>query len=266
MRYDQLVLALGSVPDYRRRPGLDAHAFAFKTLDDAVRLRNHVIGTLERADAESDPAQRRRLLTFVVAGAGFAGTEVVIQLCDFVRNVRRFYQRIRPEELRFVLVHSGRRILPELGGPLAAYAHAKLNARGIEVLLNTRVDSLTPEAVVLDHGRPVPAPTLVWTAGNRPHPAVRELRCDHNAAGAVVDDVTLRVRGLPAEWAAGDCAEIPDLSNRNAPCPPTAQHAVRQGGIRAGDDSTIATSTGAENSAATATSVEGTRAPLTAEG
>jgi NADH:ubiquinone reductase (H+-translocating) len=227
--YDQLILALGSVPDYRSLPGLAAHAFAFKTLDDAVRLRNHIIGSLERADAEGAPAERRRLLTFVVAGAGFAGTEVMIQLCDFVRNVRRFYQRVRPEDLRFVLVHSGRRILPELDGALAAYAHAKLSARGIEVRLNTRVDSVTADTVMLAGGNPVPARTLVWTAGNRPHPAVRALQCDHNAAGAVVDEITLRVQGLDAVWAVGDCAQVPDLSNGNVPCPPTAQHAVRQG-------------------------------------
>jgi NADH:ubiquinone reductase (H+-translocating) len=227
--YDQLVLALGSVPDYRSLPGLAAHAFAFKTLDDAVRLRNHIIGSLERADAESDPAERRRLLTFVVAGAGFAGTEVIIQLCDFVRNVRRFYQRVRPQDLRFLLVHSGPRILPELDGALAAYAHGKLSARGVEVRLNTRVDSLTADTVMLAGGNPVPARTLVWTAGNRPHPAVRALRCDHNAAGAVVDEITLRVKGLDAVWAVGDCAQVPDLSNGSAPCPPTAQHAVRQG-------------------------------------
>lgn len=229
IRYDQLVLALGSVPDYRGLQGLDAHAFAFKTLDDAVRLRNHVIGTLERADGEPDAAQRRRLLTFVVAGAGFAGAEVMIQLCDFVRNVRRFYQHVRPEDLRFVLVHSGRRILPELDASLAGYAHAKLNARGIEVRLNTRVDSLTGDAVILDNGPRVPTRTLVWTAGNRPHPAVRMLRCEHNRAGGVIDETTLRVKGLSGVWAVGDCAEVPDLSNGNAPCPPTAQHAVRQG-------------------------------------
>ena len=227
--YDQLVLALGSVPDYRGLPGLETHAFAFKTLDDAVRLRNHIIGTLERADAEPDRAQRRRLLTFVVAGAGFAGTEVMVQLCDFVGNVRRFYQRVRPEDLRFILIHSGHRILPELDEALAAYAHAKLTVRGIEVLLNTRVASATADEVILDNSSPLPARTLVWTAGNRPHPAVRALRCDHNAAGAVVDEGTLRVKGLDAAWAVGDCAEVPDLSNGNAPCPPTAQHAVRQG-------------------------------------
>ena len=233
IRYDQLVLALGSVPDYRGIPHLEAHTFSFKTLDDAVRLRNHIIGTLEQADAEPDRTERRRFLTFVVAGAGFAGTEVMIQLCDFVRGVRRFYQRIRPEDLRFVLIHSGPRILPELEETLAGYAYAKLRARGIEVLLNTRVGSASADAVILDRGNPVPARTLVWTAGNRPHPAVRALPCDHNAAGAVVDESTLRVKGLDAVWAAGDCADIPDLSNGTASCPPTAQHAVRQGAAAA---------------------------------
>ena len=233
IRYDHLVLALGSVPDYHGIPHLEARTFNFKTLDDAVRLRNHIIGTLEQADAEPDRTARRRFLTFVVAGAGFAGTEVMIQLCDYVRSVRRFYQRIRPEDLRFVLIHSGPRILPELDETLAAYAYDKLRARGIEVLLNARVGSVSANGVALDRGNPVPARTLVWTAGNRPHPAVRGLPCDHNAAGAVVDESTLRVKGLDAVWAAGDCAVVPDLSNGTAPCPPTAQHAVRQGAAAA---------------------------------
>ena len=229
VRYDHLVLALGSVADYRSLPGLEAHAFSLKTLDDAVRLRNHVIAMLERADVEPNVAQRRAQLTFVVAGAGFAGTELVTQLFDLVRNVRRFYQRIRHEDLRFVLVHSGDRILPELTSSLAAYALRKLSARGIVLLLKTRVRAARTDAVVLDDGRRVPTRTLVWTAGNRPHPAVRELACPHTRAGAVIDETTLQVKGLPNVWGIGDCAEVPDLSNGGAPCPPTAQHAVRQG-------------------------------------
>jgi NADH:ubiquinone reductase (H+-translocating) len=233
VRYDHLVLALGSVADYRGLPGLEAHAFSLKTLDDAVRLRNHAIAMLERADVETDAAERRAQLTFVVAGAGFAGTELVTQLFDLIRNVRRFYQRIRHEELRLVLVHSGHRILPELTASLAAYALRKLSVRGIEVLLNTRVKAATADAVVLDDGRRVSTRTLVWTAGNRPHPAVRELACDRNRAGAVIDEMTLQVKGLPNVWGIGDCAEVPDLSNGGAPCPPTAQHAIRQGAMAA---------------------------------
>jgi NADH dehydrogenase len=229
VRYDHLVLALGSVADYRGLPGLETHAFSLKTLDDAVRLRNHVIANLERADVERDSAERRAQLTFVVAGGGFAGTELVTQLVGLVRNVRRFYRGIRHEDLRFILVHSGPRILSELSASLAAYALRKLGDRGIEVLLNTRVAAAAADAVVLHDGHRVPTRTLVWTAGNRPHPAIRELACDHNRAGAVVVEATLEVRRLPHTWGIGDCAEVPDLSNGGSPCPPTAQHAVRQG-------------------------------------
>ncbi len=229
--YDHLVLALGSVPNYFELPGVKAHSCTLKTLEDATRLRDHVIALLERVDAESDVEERRRQLTFVVAGGGFAGTETIAEMLDLVRSILRYYPHIQESELRFILAHSGGRILPEISPALAEYALLKLQARGIEVLLNTRVVGATSAGVALSNGREVATRTVVWTAGSEPHPLLKVLACEHNRAGAVVCDSTLRVNGLANVWAVGDCAQIPDLYHGGEPCPPTAQHALRQGTV-----------------------------------
>lgn len=231
LRYDHLILALGSVPNYYDLPGLEMRAFALKALDDATRLRNHVIALLEQADVEPDPVERARQLTFVVAGGGFAGTEMIAELFDLVRSVRRFYPRIQMSDVRFVLVHSSARILPELSPALAAYAQRKLEARRIEVLLNTRVAGARPDAVMLVGGREIPSRTIVWTAGNQPHPLLQTVPCERNQAGAVRAASSLQVHGLQNVWAVGDCAQIPDAYNEGKYCPPTAQHAMRQGAV-----------------------------------
>ncbi len=231
LRYDHLILALGSVTNYYGLPGLEAHTFALKSLDDATRLRNHVIALLEQADVEPNPVELARQLTFVVAGGGFAGTEMIAELFDLVHSVRRFYRRIQLADLRFVLVHSGARILPELSSALAAYAQRKLEARGIEFLLNTRVAGARPDAVMLAGGREIPTRTIVWTAGNQPHPLLRTVPCERNEAGAVCAASSLQVNGFRNVWAVGDCAQIPDVYGEGKPCPPTAQHAIRQGAV-----------------------------------
>src|SRR3990170_3105644 len=195
--YDHLVLALGSVPNFYGLPGLEEHAFTLKTLDDATRLRNHVIALLEHADVERNADERRRMLTFVVAGGGFAGTEMIAELLDLVHGVLRYYPNIPAHEPRFVLVHSGERILPEISAPLADYALRKLRTRGIEFMLHTRVAGATVDAVLVGDGGRIETHTLVWTAG--------------------------------------DCAQIPDVNNEGRPCPPTAQHALRQGQVVAGN-------------------------------
>jgi NADH:ubiquinone reductase (H+-translocating) len=233
LRFDHLVLALGSVPNYHGIAGLEAHSFPLKTLEDGVRLRNHVIAMLERADGEPNEDARRSQLTFVVAGGGFAGAEVIAELFDLVHSVRRFYHRVRPQEPRFVLVHSGDRLLPELSSSLAGYALRKLLARDIEVVFNARVVGAQPSSVSLSDGRCLPTRTLVWTAGNHPHPLLAIVPCERNPAGAAIDEATLQVKGHTNIWAVGDCAQVPDLRNGGRPCPPTAQHAVRQGAAAA---------------------------------
>ena len=233
LRYDHLVLALGSVPSYFGLPGMDAYAFTLKTLEDATRLRNHVITQLERADVNTNDEERRRQLAFIVAGGGFAGTEMIAELFDLVHSVLRYYPNIDPEELRFVLVHSRDRILPELGHKLADYALRKLRMRGIEFMLNARVAGATPEGVLLDDGPQILARTVVWTAGNQPNPLLNTLPCERNRAGAVVAESTLLVKGFSNVWVVGDCGVIPNPDQGGKPYPPTAQHAIREGKMAA---------------------------------
>jgi NADH:ubiquinone reductase (H+-translocating) len=260
--YDHLVLALGAVPNFRALPGVAANALTLATLEDARRLRDHVLSRLEQADHEPDPAERRRWLTFVVAGGGFAGTEAVASLFDLVHSVLRYFPNVRSGEPRFVLVHARERILPELGDRLAGYASDKLVARGIELRLGVTVAAADPDGVDFSDGERVAARTLVWAAGNSPSPVPlvgpqgsgeprrggpvnREgsFRRPAPGVGAVPVDRTLRVRGSDTIWAVGDCARVPDPARRGASCPPTAQHAVRQG--RAVADNVIAALTGA---------------------
>jgi NADH dehydrogenase len=239
--YDHLVLALGAVPNLRGLPGVTDNALTLATLGDARRLRDHVLGRLEQADHERDPAERRRWLTFVVAGGGFAGTEAVASLFDLVHSVLRYFPNIRAGEPRFVLVHSRDRILPELGDRLAGYASDKLVARGIELRLGVTVTGADPDAVHLSDGGWLPARTLVWAAGTRPSQVPVGGRAQ--GSGPVPVGPTLRVRGSDRIWAVGDCARVPDPSRRGTACPPTAQHAVRQG--RAVADNVVAALSGA---------------------
>ncbi|HKE99966.1 MAG TPA: NAD(P)/FAD-dependent oxidoreductase [Actinomycetes bacterium] len=227
--YDHLVLALGVVPDYHGLPGVREHSFPFKTLQDATRLHNHVIGLLEEADVESDPVERQRTLTFVVAGGGFAGTEVIASIHDLVHEVLHYFPSIRVEDVRFVLVHSRERILPELGPELADYSMRKLRGRGIEFLLRTRVAGATGAEVALSDGRTIPARTLVWTASDRPNPLLDELPFERSPRGTLLVDPTLRVKGRRDVWALGDCARVPDPRSGGKPQPATAQHALREG-------------------------------------
>jgi NADH dehydrogenase len=231
--YDHLVLALGAVPNYFGLPGMAEHSFSLKSLEDAMRLRNHVISLLERADMENDPVERQRQLTFVVAGGGFAGAEIVAELFDLSFSVLRYYPRVDPTELSFILVHSRERILPELSPGLADYALRKLQARGIKFMLQTRVSGATASAVLLQDGRAIPTYTIVWTGGNQPNPLLRTLPCERNRRGAVITGETLQVQGLANVWAIGDCAQIPDAYNEGQAYPPTAQHALREGKVAA---------------------------------
>jgi NADH dehydrogenase len=229
LRFDHLVLALGSVPTYRGLPGLEEHAFSLKSLDDATRVRNHVLELLERADSEPDASTRRRLLTFVVAGGGFAGTEMVAELFDLVHSVLHLFPGISEDDPRFMLVHSGERILPELDAGLGDYAKARLEARGIEFVLGTRLAGATATSIELAGGAEIPGCTLVWTAGNQPSPVLDHLPFERTRAGAVVADAALRVQGFGNVWGIGDCAAVPDPAREGAFYPPTAQHALRQG-------------------------------------
>jgi NADH dehydrogenase len=225
--YDHLVLALGSTTNFFGTPGLAERAFTMKSLDDAVRLRNQLIRNLEEADFECCAAQRDKLLTFVVAGGGFAGVETVGGLNDFVRNALASYPNLTPEMIRVILIHSGSVLLPELDSKLGRYAQQKLADRGVEVLTNTRVHGLFDRGVHLSNGQVIPSATLVWSAGTAPNPILAQLPCARER-GRVVVDSFLEVPSWPGVWALGDCACIPHPET-GQPYPPTAQHAVREG-------------------------------------
>lgn len=227
--YDHLVIAVGSVPSFLDLPGVQENSFTLKDLADATRLRDHVIELLERSDQLTDPQAREQLLTFVVAGGGFAGAETVAELFDLVHGVLHLYPGLTADEPRFVLVHARDQILPELSPQLGAYALERLRARGIAFRLGVRVSEATSDAVLLSDGARIPTATFVWTAGTRPSPFVARIAGEHARNGALVTDATFRVTGLDRVWAVGDCARIPDLDQGGAPFPPTAQHAMRQG-------------------------------------
>jgi NADH:ubiquinone reductase (H+-translocating) len=230
IEYDHVVLALGSVTNFYGLPGLAERALTMKSLGDAIHLRNHLIATLEEADSECC-LEPNPLLTFVVAGGGFAGVETVAGINDFLRDALHVYPRIRAEQLRVVLVHPGPYILPELGEKLGAYAQQKLSRRGVEILTNTRVAAVTPTVVELSTGEQIPSATMIWTAGTSPNPLLMSLPCMKDR-GRLAVDATMEVDGWPGVWAIGDCAAIPDVVG-GGQCPPTAQHAIRQGKVLA---------------------------------
>jgi NADH dehydrogenase len=223
--YDHLVIALGSVTNFYGLPGLAEHALTMKSLGDAIHLRNQVIATLEEADGECR-ADTSGLLTFVVAGGGFAGVETLAGLNDFVRECLRFYPRIRPDLVRMVLVHAGATILPELGDKLGVYTERKLRKRGIEILTNAKVAAIDEAGITLADGRRIDSSLVVWTAGTSPHPLLHELPCPIDR-GRIMAEETLAVPGWPGVWALGDCAVVPNRRT-GKPHPPTAQHALRQ--------------------------------------
>jgi NADH:ubiquinone reductase (H+-translocating) len=227
IEYDHLVLALGTVTDFRGLRGLPEHALPFKNLNDALHLRNHVIRALEEAAIERhDERLRRQLLTFVVAGGGFSGVEVAAELNDFVRSVAKSYPQIDPSEIRVVLVHSQDRILPEVSPKLGAFAQRILRKRGVELLLNTRLAAATGEEAVLGDGRTIPARTLVSTVPSFAHPLIEMLDLPKNRGGRILVTPELQVQAVDGVWALGDCAQVPTLDG--AAAPPTAQHATRQ--------------------------------------
>ena len=229
--YDHLVFAVGSVSNFLGMTNLEKFAFNFKSLLDAIRIRNHVIEMFERADLEADPARRSAFLTFVVAGGGFAGVELAGALNDFAHGILADYPRLRPNELNIVLVHARDRILPELSESLARYAQEKMQLRGVSFRLNTRIADAEPGVVRLSEGE-IQTETLVWTAGTAPSPLLKSLHLEKDKRGALLVDGALAVPGRPGLWALGDCAAVTDAATGH-PCPPTAQFALREAEVLA---------------------------------
>jgi NADH dehydrogenase len=226
LEYDHVIFALGAVSNYLGLTNVERLAFDFKTLLDAIRIRNHVIEMFERADRETDPSTRRQLLTFVIAGGGFAGVELAGALNDFAHGILPDYRNLGMEDLCVTLIHSRDRILPELSETLAAYALETMKLRGVTFRLGARLVDAQPGLVIMSDGQ-ISAETLVWTAGTAPNPLIRTLDLPTNARGAITVDTTLAVPEHPAVWALGDCAAVTD-SQTKKPCPPTAQFALRE--------------------------------------
>ena len=230
LEYDYLVLGLGSTTNFYGLPGLEDRALTMKSLSDAMRLRNHLIAHLEEADSECCQV-KNPLLTFVVAGGGFAGVETIAGINDFVRGALRSYPNLREDMIRVVLVHPGKFILPELGEKLGTYTQKQLEKRKVEIRVNTKVAAVTDRSVTLSDGTEIYTNTLVWTAGTSPNPLLANLPCLKERGRLVVNEF-LEVCDWPNVWALGDCAAIPNTKGGGFH-PPTAQHALRQGKVLA---------------------------------
>lgn len=253
--FGHLVLALGGIVDLSRVPGMPEHAYLMKTVGDAQELRGVIIDRIEEANLQTDDAIIRRLLTFVIVGGGYSGVETAGQILDLIEGIKPLYPRIARPDYRVVLVHSGAHLLPEISESLGRFCEENIRARGVEVILNSRVVSMTASKATLGDGRVLATHTVVSTVGNAPHPLLLDLAKKHNLEnekGRLLTEPTMRVKGQSRLWAAGDCAAVPmaDTGRKkndarsgtaDAPkaaaspfeqkrfCPPTAQFAYRQG-------------------------------------
>jgi NADH dehydrogenase len=254
--FRHLVIALGGIVDLSRVPGMPEHAFLMKTVGDAQELRGAIIDRLEEANLQEinprgDQAAIKRLLTFVIVGGGFSGVETAGQMLDLIQDINRFYPRIARPDYRVILIHSGAHLLPEISEDLGRYCEKNISTRGVELILNARVTSMTAGKVTLSTGQVIETHTVVSTVGNAPHPILVELCKKNNIPtekARIITDASLRVEGFENLWAAGDCAAVPMAVKKGAAqqpkagapmpgspfapqkyCPPTAQFAFRQG-------------------------------------
>jgi NADH dehydrogenase len=232
LRYDQFVIAVGSVSRVLPIPGLAEHALGFKSLADAIAVRNRALLNLEIAESMPDDESRREYLTFVFVGAGYAGVEGIAELQDYVNDVIEGYPRCRAAGTRWILVEALDRIMPEIPPSLAEFASQELRARGLELRTGTRLDRMDDCSAELSTGEHVPTRTVCWTAGVKPPAIVRQLGVPLTDGGRIEVDATMRVKGHHNVWAIGDAAAVPDpAKQRKAPAPPTCQHAIREGRV-----------------------------------
>lgn len=239
LEYDQIIVAPGSVSRTLPIPGLREHGVGFKTIGEAIYLRNHVLERLDVAASAVDEAVRRRALTFVFVGGGYAGIEALAEMEDMVRDaINRYYPELSPTDARWIMVEAANRILPEVGPEMGAYTVVQLTKRGIDVRLGTRLESCVDGIVRLSDGEVLPSDTIVWTAGVKPSPMIEATDLPRTPRGAITCLPTLQVvdgdKIVEGAWSAGDCAAVPDITgtpdaNGQYPlCSPSAQHAVRQ--------------------------------------
>jgi NADH dehydrogenase len=233
--YDVLVVCPGSISRLLPIPGLAEHGIGFKTIGEAIFLRNHVLSRLDLAASTNDPERRRKALTFVFVGGGYAGVEALAELEDMARYATRYIPSIEPSDMRWMLVEAASRIMPEVSVRLSAYTVDRLTERDIDVRLNTRLDSALDGRIKLSDGDEFDAETLVWTAGVKANPVLTDFGLPLDDAGRLPCAANLTVKGVSGVFAAGDCAAVPDLSkdDPNALCSPSAQHAVRMAKVLA---------------------------------
>jgi NADH dehydrogenase len=236
--YDLLVMCPGSVSRLLPIPGLAEHGIGFKTIGEAIFLRNQVLSRLDLAASTTDPERRRSALTFVFVGGGYAGVEAIAELQDMARYATRYYDGIRPDDMRWLLIEAADRIMPEVSIGLALYTVERLAERNIDVRLETRLESVEGGRVKLSDGDSFDAETVVWTAGVKPHPLLANTDLPRDDQGRLPCAATLTVRGADGVFSSGDCAAVPDLSKKDNPqalTSPSAQHAMRQSKVLAGN-------------------------------
>ena len=236
LKYDQLVMAMGSISRTLPIPGLAECATGFKTVEEAIQLRNRVLECLDIAESTHEARIRTRNLNFVVVGGGYAGVEALAELEDLARYATRYYPTITPEDMQFTLVEASNRILPEVGPEMGMWTLEQLRKRGIDVKLETRLESCVGGHIELSDGSKFEAETLVWTAGVKASSIVNNTDLPLNEHGKLSADAALRVKGVEDAWGAGDGTSVPDLtSEEGLDCAPNAQHAVRQSKVLAGN-------------------------------
>jgi len=232
--YDDIVVAPGSVSRTLPIPGLREQGIGFKNIGEAIYLRNHVLDRLDVAAATTDPQTRREALTFVFVGGGYAGIEALAEMEDMARSALRYYPELEAEDMHWVLVEATQRVLPEVDRDMGAYTVQQLLKRGLDIRLDTRLESCVDGVVKLSDGESFRADTIVWTAGVKPSPMLNQTDLPRDDKGRITCLPTLQVvdaggQVVEGAWSAGDCAAVPDLTGPpGALCSPSAQHAVRQ--------------------------------------
>lgn len=228
--YDQLVFAVGGITNRSIIPGSE-HAVTFKTLADAIRLRNQMIDTFEEADLPHSFLERRKMLTFIVVGAGLVGVELMGEFTEFVQSISASYKNARQQLAQFHLIEAGPRVLPELDESLATYAQRTLERRGVRVHLNAPVREIGKDRVTLNDGTIIEGDTIVLCAGVTANPLLADVPLAKDRKGRIATDATMRSTSHPDVWAIGDCASIPDPNGK--PYPQLAQHALREAKVLA---------------------------------
>jgi NADH dehydrogenase len=232
LSYDLLVMCPGSISRLLPIPGLAEHGIGFKTIGEAIYLRNHVLSRLDIASSTSDPDRRRKALNFVFVGGGYAGVEAMAELEDMARYALRYVSGVEASDMKWTLVEAADRIMPEVSVSLGAYTVERLRERDMDVRLGTRLDAMIDGHIVLSDGTEFDAETVVWTAGVKASPMLGDTDLPLDDRGRLVCTPKLMVKGVEGVFAAGDCAAVPDVTklaeDPNAILGPSAQHAVRQ--------------------------------------